>query len=463
VEIATLFCLLICILAFLLKYKTFAWFHPGVWYLTLWTFCVSSLLIMKRYVQTVYLENHYRELFFFINWGAVCFVIVALCDARKFPNRADSKSWSINGFDRLFALFTILAFLFTVLYWYNSTAFSLDLGAVRDDYVDSLGDYRGVSIFENITSRFRMLTIPCSFYAGVILARWCADTRYRLSMRNLILILITILTSIMSALAIGGRRSIIGVFMYMAIGYAMCMVKQRCIDKHRSRTLLSVCIVLMILFGLFSTFVKQTREEYKGRYLVGTTDSATLNRFEGLLDYLSNVFWGYQFKTEYDPLPNESFGRNTFNGLCGFSVPLIQRVTGVPASLGALLGYSQINKIANFTKDYPFKTSLASVFYEMKSDFGFIGTLICTSLFIIITQYLYGWWIRKADFSFLSCYLLFEFYNYWGNCIFSGAFAAPTMVHILYMFVAIHVYIRYVAVKQKPRLVQCPVPQNLNP
>lgn len=462
-ELATLICLIGCILAFFIKYKALAIFHPGVWYLTLWTFCVGALLIMQDYMQVVYYEHHYRELFFFINWGAICFVLVVWFDLRTFQKRADSQSWSINGFERFFALFTILAFLFTILYWHSRSGFSLDLAAVRDDYVGELAEYKGVSIFGNITSRVRMLNIACAIYSGVILAKWCAESRYRLLLRHVILILITVLSSVMSALAVGGRRSIIGSLIYMAIGYALGMTKLRSVLWHRLRMLVGIGLVFMILFGLFSTFVKRSREEYKGSYQVGTTDSALLNRFEGLLDYLSNVFWGYQFKTEFDPLPRESIGRNTFNGLCGFQLPLVYRLTGINASLGALIGYTPINKIENFTKDYPFKSSLASVFYEMKSDFGFIGTLIFSFILIFITQYLYGWWIRKADFSLLSCYLLFELYNYWGNCIFSGVFSAPTMVHILYMFIFVHVCIRYVAVRRKPRLMQRPVPQSLNP
>jgi hypothetical protein len=77
-----------------------------------------------------------------------------------------------------------------------------------------------------------------------------------------------------------------------------------------------------------------------------------------------------------------------------------------------------------------------------------------TLVLVVATQYLYGWWIRRRDFSLISCYLLFEFYNYWGNCIFSGVFSAPTMVHILYMFIAVQLLVNYS--KRSERLRQMP-------
>lgn len=396
------------------KWKAFV--HPGFYFSGLWFVSVISewYLVKMSYASTPYPE-YIDELNIFAAFTSLCFIITS------FIGRGFSKlSFSIRivSDTKLYLKLMYIVFGATLVNFLVSGA-TLSFGQNRMNLVSDLGHInRSFSILDSLLV---ILTSPLVFYSftmGQELVKKIIGNgsgRYRY-----FYILMPLLITIISSLAIGGRNPIVKTIKdyFFGVGTGIDIS----VNKKIRNRLLMIIVVSVVGFMGFSTFISNDRAETYGSN-AHDYDSAFASFSSGVMEYMSFHYWGYQLRrTDFSSGANKTYGVATFYGLGNLSIPFSSSI-GLKGNLWSLFGvdYDPLD-VYKAQVDGSYTTS--TIFSLLVRDFGANGTFFAIVLIVIMTQLIFLRTLQVARRSAMSLIPILCVCGYWASSNFNSGFPA---------------------------------------
>jgi len=424
-----------------------AWLYPGTWFCLIWIFATISYCIC---VYTDFYQEYFPKYIYSLNtkifFTAFFFAFFSFFQKKKKMHHITFKPFDLSNYYRIYGICTVAAFTGAFGTWLYKGA-SFDIVLNRFDMIDhniAIGmryASAGQSMIEGLLNKLFLLNIPCSIIAGSVLALTLLKKKRKLLIKEKFFLLLPYVSWFFMTIATGGRKGFIDAAAFYAIGFLMSFTFMFSFNKKKLRLYFCGILIFILSFMVFSTIVRKARETRKlGGQYTSTPFAEKLQFLEpisGVVFYLADPFVGYQIKSRYRSMTKLSYGEKTFNGLFGFSIPLLDRIFHERVSIADYLGWDKLINTRWLFSNTPMATTIESIYFNMVSDFGEGGSILLIFILVLISHHLFISFFstRKKHWSFLSIYLLTIFLMFWMNSIFSGYFAGTMPGAILKVFI----------------------------
>lgn len=436
---------------FFVRLRLRALIHPGTYFLVIWLLAVPGYYFSATSgIFPLYYPRYADELTGYVLFTTLCFFAFLW---RK-PAAVKFGANTIDYFrtERIFLQCAGVVLVTALLLWIKSGA-HFNIGVAR---LEILKDYLDINYqptpMDTVGALIAQLNTPLSIYAGYeLLRRMAGEPGMIRKARNLA---IPFLTAVVYAFTIGGRNPIAAnIKLYLlGMGFAAIYHMPRGVYQKFMRYALAV----IVAFGLFSTFVADSRSKAFGTETrKALYSSSTMARFSGVIDYMSCHYVGYQLRRVDWLYDAPTYGTETFNGFFSVGVPFASTLGIRSATVGELVGVKPFDKLQVSLNDdrEDFGTSTASIYMNMYHDFGHYGTYVFIQLFVFFTQRCFEGYLSRRITAMSSIYFYFLLLSYWGSSNFSSSFMVEG---ILYTYVLLYLYDLLLGNRSLKRSLTCP-------
>jgi oligosaccharide repeat unit polymerase len=425
--------LAVLVLNIVIYWKTYHYkslLHPGLVFSILWVASVISWLIttsIKSSFHVIY-PQYVNELNGYILFTSLFFLILVKFGRNKVLEF--NPEWSVRDFQYYFNILAIISFLSAISYFFSAGAtFDVANNRARLLKYGFENGFELKSLFEKTQSILMSFYFPCSIYAGYVLGLNADQTNSNntLSKINKFVLFLPAVSIILNAIAKGARAPIVEGALYYIFGLGIAFSQITIQNNRYIKKVRNFIILVFIVFNLYSTFVNITRSRILNNIENLTWDGyPMLKPFAGVLEYLSCHYMGYQYR-HLDVVTEDKLelGVTTFNGVLFFSVPF-SSILGFNISLGQQLKLKQFNTYdyINYNTPAPkWHYTTFTSFLFLYDDFGYIGTFVVLAILVILSHYLFVFWLSTNHKYFAGIFLLFAFWYFWANSIFPSYFS----------------------------------------
>ncbi len=423
--------LIVLIISLYVQYKRYSIkmiLHPSTYFLFMWIVSlISFILYYNTSLKVVYTEKYLLELFHFVLFTGICFMIWGHKNA--FRIKQSSINLELHIPKQVFTVFTIIFFTSSAFNLYKT---GLNVAAnramVNSNLFDQVSAGGNKGILDLIQEVILMLGLPFIIYGG-----WVIGTRYiKKNAKIEIIYFLPFITDVMNTISDGGRALIITSFLFFFIGFFMGFftIPTSLKDYYTTfKPLLKYILGVIIIFSLYSGFVSSERSKLETGKSNSQYISALLNHYpklepiSGILEYLVFHYQGYQWRRDESYDQELEWGQNTFAFITNYNVPVISQLSGVSVSLYNLFNLKYFDTVKGTMeakkKDRMGFSITATVFIYMVKDFGYYGTFIITFLFVGFTQKLFERLFLHKNKSFWSIIFYIAVYKLWTMTFFS--------------------------------------------
>ncbi|CDN30877.1 hypothetical protein BN938_0773 [Mucinivorans hirudinis] len=406
------------------RWKIFV--HPGAYFSVLWAISVmSEWYLVETDLAMTPNPQFIDELNLYGAFASFCFAIFSLIGQKY--SRHEIKIEIVSNKKMLLALMwiAIVATIANFIYKGATLSFATNRGYGG---ISDVGDhiYREFTVLDSLLSIFTGGVFLYTIYMGYALAKKITDQK-ELPIKRYLIIALPFVITFLSAVIIGGRNPIVSsIKLYvLGIGFGLPLVLAK---KSRKRIILLITSAL-IAFSMFSSYVADERIEIamtsKQEY-----DSEILNKFAGIMDYMSAHYWGYQLRrTDYADGNNLLYGKATLYGLGDIRIPF-SSMLGINSGLLDVFGIEYDNLDIYKDKAEGYYTT-STIFMPMVRDYGLYGTFLYILIVVIVTQYLFLNVIKKTKCTGLSLVPFYIVFTYWSSANFNVGLGGATITPIL--------------------------------
>lgn len=419
-DFITLLCLLTHIITSILIFKIWKWkslAHPGFYFSFLWIIStLSQWILMDFNIAQLPYPRFINELNLLAAFASFCFCVFSF-----YGSNYNSQDIKVNFIRNQRTIFTYLLFLIALMV-FNFLRSGATLSFAKNRYA-LVGDLKHISqsfsLLDSIISIFNSPLVFFTIAIGVLISQSIRSSK-KISLKAILRFLYPLIITLIYSLIIGGRNPIIITIKNYFLGIGL-MIPAILSIKTKIR-IITLSAISIIFFSLFSTFIAEQRADL-GYQNKQDYNSLVLEKFSGLMEYMSAHYWGYQLRrTDFANGDNLTYGVATFYGLVNISLPF-SSVLGVETNLLNLLGISY-DPLDVYKSGFDGFYTTSTIFSLQVRDFGLEGAYIATFLLVFLTQYIFINLFRykiKTAFHLIPIILVF---TYWASSNFNSGFTS---------------------------------------
>lgn len=416
--VATIFLLVTCFN----KYSIKAIINPFVIFLITWlpSFLVIPLFIAVNEGMYLFSPDAVVELLQFYLFN--CLMIFAAINLIRVNVKRDKELIEANIPNKLFNRLSVIIFMVVAYISFFIRGFDViqnrEAGIEQAMVLMTTGK---TSISNSILAILTSLLIPLIILSAKdILYKIMYGSRFELSIYKLL----PFISACLGTITLGGRAPL---FQYVIILGVSTMMYYTYQIPIRDLMLKGIkwFLLLVIPLNLYTTYVAEQRATQLNRG--GTEQIIDNEMFKFLNGVAEYSYWhilGYQYrKADSFPISPNGLSGNTFGFVKNITFPFASQF-GLSSNLGNLL---EIKKAPQMEKQGA-ESITATVYFNLHSDLGYVGTLIAIALFTFMTQLLFR---RIAifsinDFFMLGFYILI--FNLWRTSWFNNLLGQISLV-----------------------------------